>query len=101
ESDRFSMLSGLSHDPLLRDIFTPLHLGAALFVPDAEEMLSQGALAQWMRQEAITVAHLTPATTNLLTGIEPGAEILDGEFFSLDSLRYAFFGGDVLTRADV
>ena len=101
ESDRFSMLSGLSHDPLLRDIFTPLHLGAALFVPDAEEMLSQGALAQWMRQEAITVAHLTPATINLLTGIEPGAEILDGEFFSLDSLRYAFFGGDVLTRADV
>ncbi len=26
------MLSGLSHDPLLRDIFTPLSIGAALLI---------------------------------------------------------------------
>ncbi|MEZ4592008.1 MAG: AMP-binding protein [Chloroflexota bacterium] len=32
-SDNFSMLSGLSHDPILRDMFTPLCLGATLFVP--------------------------------------------------------------------
>ena len=38
-SDRFSMLSGLSHDPLLRDIFTPLWLGATLCIPDPDEML--------------------------------------------------------------
>jgi non-ribosomal peptide synthetase component F len=30
ERDRFSLLSGLSHDPLLRDVFTPLWLGATL-----------------------------------------------------------------------
>src|SRR6185436_7637992 len=29
-SDRFSLLSGLAHDPLHRDVFTPLQLGAAI-----------------------------------------------------------------------
>ena len=33
ETDCFSMLSGLSHDPLHRDIFTPLQIGAAICVP--------------------------------------------------------------------
>ena len=30
EKDRFSMLSGLAHDPLQRDLFTPLYLGATI-----------------------------------------------------------------------
>ncbi len=36
ENDRFGMLSGLSHDPLQRDVFTPLWFGAALSVPEPE-----------------------------------------------------------------
>ncbi|MCU0516902.1 MAG: condensation domain-containing protein, partial [Oscillatoria sp. Prado101] len=40
ESDRFSMLSGLSHDPLLRDIFTPLWLGGTLLIPDPDSMMN-------------------------------------------------------------
>ena len=36
DKDRFSMLSGLAHDPLLRDIFTPLATGAALCIPDLD-----------------------------------------------------------------
>ncbi|PYS77698.1 MAG: hypothetical protein DMF66_08945, partial [Acidobacteria bacterium] len=86
ESDRFSMLSGLAHDPLLRDIFTPLWVGGVLCVPDAETIVS-GRLAGWMRREGISVAHLTPAMLQLLTNDS-----------TLASLRYAFFGGDVLTR---
>src|SRR6185369_230668 len=42
EGDRFSMLSGLSHDPLLRDIFTPLSVGATLCIP---ETIAGGRLA--------------------------------------------------------
>jgi len=38
ESDRFSMLSGLSHDPLLRDIFAPLWAGATLCIPEPGEI---------------------------------------------------------------
>jgi amino acid adenylation domain-containing protein/FkbH-like protein len=86
--DRFSMLSGLSHDPLLRDIFTPLSLGATLCIPDWEETVASGRLGQWMAQEKISVMHLTPPILQLLTSEVP-------------SLRYAFFGGDTLARHDV
>ncbi|HEY2737962.1 MAG TPA: condensation domain-containing protein, partial [Thermoanaerobaculia bacterium] len=49
-ADRFSMLSGLAHDPLHRDLFTPLQLGAAVMIPDPETIDEPGALAAWMRQ---------------------------------------------------
>ncbi|HSF40409.1 MAG TPA: amino acid adenylation domain-containing protein, partial [Thermoanaerobaculia bacterium] len=88
ESDRFSLLSGLAHDPLLRDLLTPLTAGATLCIPDPEA-LAAGRLARWMREEEITVAHLTPAMSEILTETR-------GE--ELPALRYAFFGGDVLTR---
>ncbi|HEX6287623.1 MAG TPA: amino acid adenylation domain-containing protein, partial [Herpetosiphonaceae bacterium] len=93
ETDRFSMLSGLAHDPLLRDIFTPLWLGATLCIPDPEQIGFPGWLADWMQRESITVTHLTPAMGYLLAeSTVPGA---------IPTLRYAFFGGDMLTRRDV
>ncbi|MCP4655643.1 MAG: AMP-binding protein, partial [bacterium] len=89
-SDRFSMLSGLSHDPLLRDVFAPLWLGATLVVPDPEEIGTPGWLAQWLRREQITVVHLTPAMGQLLVTGEARE--------TLPALRYLFFGGEPLTR---
>ncbi len=86
--DRFSMLSGLAHDPLLRDIFTPLLLGATLCIPSSETIASPGRIAQWMRDQKITFTNLTPAMGQLLT---TGADNLE-----LNALRYAFFGGDKL-----
>ncbi|HLL46924.1 MAG TPA: AMP-binding protein, partial [Longimicrobiaceae bacterium] len=96
ESDRFSMLSALAHDPLQRDIFTPLMLGATLCVPPPEALEAPGRLALWMREEGITVSNLTPAMGRLLADAPPG-----GAVPGLPSLRRAFFAGDVLTRADV
>ncbi|KYC36562.1 non-ribosomal peptide synthetase [Scytonema hofmannii PCC 7110] len=92
ESDKFSMLSGLSHDPLLRDIFTPLSLGATLCVPQQEEVETLGQLADWMRVMRISVAHLTPSMAHLLT-VKTASQTID--------LRYVFFAGDVLTQQDV
>jgi amino acid adenylation domain-containing protein len=97
ESDRFSLLSGLSHDPLHRDVFTPLQLGASVCVPAPELLESPVALAAWMRREAVTVSHLTPALCQLLSA---AAEEEEGES-AIHSLRYAFIVGDVLTRRDV
>jgi amino acid adenylation domain-containing protein len=94
--DRFSMLSGLSHDPLLRDVFAPLWAGGTLCVPGRGDV-TEGRLAEWMRREAITVAHLTPATARVLADTA-GAS---AERPALESLRLAFFGGDVLKRGDV
>ncbi|MUG97531.1 amino acid adenylation domain-containing protein [Scytonema sp. UIC 10036] len=92
ESDKFSMLSGLSHDPLLRDIFTPLSLGATLCIPQQEEIETLGQLSDWMRVMKISVAHLTPAMAQLLTA-KTESQTTD--------LRYVFFAGDVLMPQDV
>jgi non-ribosomal peptide synthetase component F len=98
-SDRFSFLSGLSHDPALRDIFTPLWLGATLCIPDRKEFGSIGHLSRWMQRMQITIAHLTPPMIQLLCEIasQPGPE----NTAAPSSLRFAFFGGDMLTKRDL
>jgi amino acid adenylation domain-containing protein len=86
--DRFSMVSGLSHDPLLRDIFTPLSVGATLCIPD-HEIYSDGVkLARWVCETNVTVSHLTPAMAQYL--VESAGEM------QTTALRYAFMAGDVL-----
>ena len=97
-SDRFSMLSGLTHDPLMRDIFTPLCIGATLCVPSQNDLLMPDRLRQWMRESGITVAHMTPALGQVLTtGTGGPAAGQNG----LDGLRKVFFGGDILTPGHV
>ena len=90
EHSRFTMLSGIAHDPIQRDIFTPLFLGAQLLVP-AKEDIQHEKLAEWMQAYKPTVTHLTPAMGQILVG---GAT---AEFPSLDR---AFFVGDILTTRD-
>jgi amino acid adenylation domain-containing protein len=94
--DRFSLLSGLAHDPLQRDIFTPLFLGATIVVPDPADFGIAGRLAAWMDRERVTVASLTPSLGQLLTERPPG-----GEEVVVPSLRRAILIGEVLTRQDV
>ena len=90
---RYSLLSGLAHDPLQRDLFTPLALGGTVVVPDPERIFHSGYLAEWMAREKVQVAHLTPAMGQILTeGAAPG---------SLPELRLVMLVGDVLTRRDV
>lgn len=72
------MCSGIAHDPLQRDIFTPLFLGAAVFIPTQDDITQpgtvfflflfawtsltiQGALAEWFASYEITVSCFTPA----------------------------------------
>jgi len=98
ESDRFSMLSGLSHDPLLRDIFTPLWLGAKLCIPKQEEILIPERFRYWMREQGVTVSHMTPALSQVLT--EGFRETNPGEE-TLSALQHIFFGGDVLNGENV
>jgi amino acid adenylation domain-containing protein len=94
--DRFSLLSGLAHDPLLRDVFAPLWVGATLSAPDPDEMGTPGRMLAWMARERITVAHLTPVLGQWIA--DDGGGVRNGA--ALPELRHAFFGGDVLTRRD-
>lgn len=97
-ADRFSCVSGLSHDPFLRDVLTPLALGATLCIPAVEDLASAARLVGWVNHERISVMHLTPAMgTMLLDGARAIAQACGKA--SLPSLRYLFFGGDVLDGA--
>lgn len=93
QDDRFSMLSGLSHDPLLRDAFAPLWVGGTACIPAAGTRDDADRLLAWMARQRVTVAHLTPGLAELLRagtgGTDRGAR--------LAGLRLACFGGDVLT----
>ncbi|MER5643541.1 amino acid adenylation domain-containing protein [Streptosporangium sp. NPDC002524] len=89
-ADRFALLSGLAHDPALRDVFVPLATGARLCVPERELLRDPVRLVAWLREHRVTVLHLTPQLARMLCGT--GA-VLPG-------VRLAATGGDRLTHAD-
>ncbi|KAI3403927.2 LYS2 [Candida oxycetoniae] len=91
DKDKFTMLSGIAHDPIQRDMFTPLFLGAQLLVPTADDIGTPGKLAEWMAAYGATVTHLTPAMGQLLSAQATTA---------IPSLHHAFFVGDILTKRD-
>ncbi|HJP91739.1 MAG TPA: amino acid adenylation domain-containing protein [Pyrinomonadaceae bacterium] len=93
--DRYTMLSGISHDPLHRDVFVPLQLGATICIPDSEDLTVPTRLANWIEKQQITVSNLTPAMGQVI-----GQAVSEKRDFQLSSLRYLFFVGDVLTRRD-
>ena len=95
QHDRCSMLSGLAHDPLLRDILTPLWAGATLYVPPKDVIGNPPQLLDWLHQHRISIMHLTPALGRFLS------EGYDDSSHTLAHLRYTFFGGDVLTHHNV
>jgi amino acid adenylation domain-containing protein len=94
-ADRFSLLSALSHDPLHRDVFTPLMTGGRVCIPEPDALTTPGKAAEWMWKSGITVTNLTPAIGQIILEGRRGTSLL------IESLRYAFFVGDILTRGDV
>jgi amino acid adenylation domain-containing protein len=90
--DRFTLLSGLSHDPLLRDIFTPLSIGAALMIPDQATVADPRGLASWLRNVRATAIHITPPLGQVLAAGAARAH-------DLPDLRHVFWGGDELRPA--
>ncbi|MGJ6963144.1 amino acid adenylation domain-containing protein [Streptosporangium sp. G11] len=89
-ADRFALLSGLAHDPALRDVFVPLATGARLCVPERELLRDPVRLVAWLREHRVTVLHLTPQLARMLCGT--GA--------TLPEVRLVATGGDRLTHAD-
>ena len=96
EGDRFAALSGLAHDPLLRDLLGAFWMGAAVCLPDPSWLGTPGYLERWLQEQRISVAHVTPGVAALFA-----EELAGREGPSLPSLRHVFFGGDVLTASMV
>ncbi len=85
---RFGLCSGLGHDPLQRDIFTPLYLGGTICIPEGVHLAQPLRLPRWLRQAHVDTICLTP----------PQLAFLAGEAAPLPDLRRAFFVGAPLRR---
>ncbi|KAK5988278.1 L-2-aminoadipate reductase large subunit [Cladobotryum mycophilum] len=89
DQDRFTMLSGIAHDPIQRYIHPALSWRQNHHPP--ADVIAYQLLAEWMKETAVTVTHLTPAMGQILVG---------GATARFPSLRNAFFVGDILTKKD-
>lgn len=91
---KFSLLSGIGHDPMLRDIFVPLSIGGIVIIPETVDIASPIKIFQWIKSNKISYLHATP---QLLRIICAGAK----EQEALPHLSYVFSGGDVLRASHV
>lgn len=87
---KFACLSGIAHDPIQRDIFTPLFLGSELMIP-ARENIQHEKLSEWFRDHKPNATHLTPAMGQILVG---------GATAKFPSLKWILYVGDILTKKD-
>lgn len=85
----FSQFTPACHDPFLRDVFTPLALGACIAVPqNHEQLLDSESLKHFINNEQITVIHATPSLFRILLQ----SETLNSTDFH--ALRYVFLAGE-------
>ena len=92
--DRFSLLSGLAHDPLLRDIFGPIWFGGSLHVPPPEIHQDAKRLGGWIRQQGLSVINCTPSLLRVVASealIDEAGRPTDD--LGLPSIRYVFTVG--------
>jgi amino acid adenylation domain-containing protein len=87
-SDRFSQLTGISFDVMLREILLPLTSGATLVIPDADAL---HAPLGWLRDAGITVVHTVPSRAEHWLRRAGAAR--------LPRLRAVFFAGEPLTSS--
>lgn len=95
DEDKFSMLSGISHDPIIRDIFVPLTLGAEIVFPEKSNLI-ENDLYSYLESNEITVSHMTPSMAE--------AVILSSKRHiecNLPKLRFIFLGGERVKKQTV
>lgn len=92
--DRFSVLAGLSHDPVLRETLLPLWIGATACVPEPENVKSPRETVRWIADTRVTVVHLTPAKARLLTGAASAMRA------TIPNVRVVALGGDAVYKDD-
>ncbi|GAA0272202.1 hypothetical protein GCM10010302_07250 [Streptomyces polychromogenes] len=89
--DRFAVLAGLGYEVLMRDLLTPMWVGATSVFPE-HDRLDFHATSRWLGESESTVVHLTPPYANeLAAAMPPGGK--------LPHMRLVGINGDVLRRS--
>lgn len=91
-ADRFVLVGGLGHDPMLRDLLIPLYVGASVAIPPPDVFADPAALLRFLADHLVTVLHATPALLELL--VAAGSAVPGTR---LDTLRLVISGGAPLT----
>ncbi len=65
-STRGSLLSPVTFDVSLRDIFVPLAVGGCVCIPSKKTIRDPASLFQWMHNNKITLTHIVPTLFRLL-----------------------------------
>lgn len=91
-ADRFALVGGIGHDPVLRDLLVALHVGASVAVPPDAVLADPASLLRFLADHRITVLHATPGLLELLVAAYHSAPQV-----RLDSLRLVLSGGAPLT----
>ena len=97
--DRFVLTSGVAHDPVLRDVIVPLCLGAHVSIPSAVIHRAPDLLLGYLRDNRVSVLHLTPQLGRVLYRSMP--ERTSSRSGAVSSLRLVATGGDMLLGRDV
>ncbi|EEO7835815.1 aminotransferase class I/II-fold pyridoxal phosphate-dependent enzyme [Salmonella enterica] len=84
----FGMCSSIGHDPLQRDIMTPLYLGGHIVIPGERDLNEPQRLSRWLAENRIEFVCLNAALVPWLSSSIP-----------LQHLRALFCVGGALTRS--
>lgn len=98
ENVRVSLLSPVTFDVSLRDIFVPLTAGGTLYIPDEETRRNPGKLFKWLHSSGITLMHIVPTLFRMLTR---EIEDLGAREKALPNLQYVLIAGEPLYGNDV
>lgn len=71
--DRFALLASVGHDPFLREMLTPLWVGATMHIPSPREWASPPAMVRWLARSECAVVNLTPTLARRLVAAGGGA----------------------------
>lgn len=84
----FAMCSSIGHDPLQRDIMTPLYVGGHIVIPGEQDLNEPHRLSRWLAENRIEYVCLNAALVPWLASSTP-----------LTQLRALFCVGGALTRS--
>lgn len=84
----FGMCSSLGHDPLQRDIMTPLYLGGRIVIPEDRDLIVPETLCRWLNAKSVEVVCMNPTMASAI------AQAADDPL----PLKIVFFIGSVFSR---